>query len=166
MRPFHRHRKHAMGVPRGMLRPITLILLKEKPMSGSEIAEEIEYYAEWKPSPGSIYPLLSSLQEDGLIEPNEEGDPSLKRFSLTAKGTEELELHRSHDKEIRTRSMNMRKVYWRLFRHMPEEVYESFVGLIDRIEESYDSIDDLEQFKAILDKTLSEIEKLDKKQDE
>jgi DNA-binding PadR family transcriptional regulator len=155
-----------MGVPRGMLRPITLVLLREKPMSGSEIAEEIEYYAEWKPSPGSIYPLLSSLQEDGLIEPNEDSDPSLKRFSLTPKGAEEVELHKSHDKEIRNRSKNMRKVYWRLFRQMPEEVYESFVGLVDRIEESYGSIDDLEQFKEILDKTLLEIEKLDKKQDE
>jgi DNA-binding PadR family transcriptional regulator len=155
-----------MGVPRGMLRPITLILLTDKPMSGSEVAEEIEHYAEWKPSPGSIYPLLNSLQEDGLIEPNEDSDPSLKRFSLTAKGAEEVKLHKSHDKEIRNRSKNMRKVYWRLFRQMPEDVYESFVGLLDRIEESYDSIDDLAQFKEILDKTLLEIKKLDKKQDE
>ena len=166
MRPFHRHRRHPMGVPRGMLRPITLVLLTDKPMSGSEVAEEIEHYAEWKPSPGSIYPLLNSLQEDGLIEPNEDSDPSLKRFSLTAKGAEEVKLHKSHDKEIRNRSKNMRKVYWRLFRQMPEDVYESFVGLLDRIEESYDSIDDLAQFKEILDKTLLEIEKLDKKQDE
>ena len=149
-----------------MLRPLTLILLKEKPMSGSEIAEEIEYYAEWKPSPGSIYPLLSSLQEDGLIKPNDDSDPSLKRFSLTAKGVEELELHRSHDREIKNRSKNMRKIYWRLFRRMPEDVYESFVRLMDRIEESYDSIDDLQQFKEILDTTLLEIEKLDRKQDE
>lgn len=135
-------------------------------MSGSEIAEEIEYFAEWKPSPGSIYPLLNNLQEEGLIEPNEDSDPSLKRFSLTAKGVEEVKLHKSQDKEIRNRSTNMRKVYWRLFRRMPEDVYESFVGLIERIEVSYDSIDDLEQFKKILDTTLSEIEKLDKKQDE
>jgi DNA-binding PadR family transcriptional regulator len=155
-----------MGVPRGMLRPITLVLLTDKPMSGSEVAEEIEHYAEWKPSPGSIYPLLNSLQEDGLIEPNEDSDPSLKRFSLTAKGAEEVKLHKSHDKEIRNRSKNMRKVYWRLFRQMPEDVYESFVGLLDRIEESYDSIDDLAQFKEILDKTLLEIKKLDKKQNE
>ncbi|MCW4013017.1 MAG: PadR family transcriptional regulator, partial [Candidatus Bathyarchaeota archaeon] len=77
MRKFHRHHRPPIGVPRGMLRPITLILLNEKPMSGSEIAEEIEYYAEWKPSPGSIYPLLSSLQETGFIEPNEDSDPSL-----------------------------------------------------------------------------------------
>jgi len=58
-----------------------LILLNEKAMSGSEIAEEIEYYADWKPSPGSIYPLLSSLQEAGLIEPNENTDPNLRNGS-------------------------------------------------------------------------------------
>lgn len=163
MRKFHRHRKHPIGVPRGMLRPITLILLNEKPMSGSEIAEEIEYYAEWKPSPGSIYPLLSSLQKAGLIEKNEDSDPSLKRFSLTEKGREELQAHREHDKEIRNRNKNMRKVYWRLFRRMPEEVYESFTGLLDRIEDSYESMEDLEQFKEILNETYSKIEKLDKK---
>jgi DNA-binding PadR family transcriptional regulator len=135
-------------------------------MSGSEIAEEIEYYAEWKPSPGSIYPLLSSLQEAGFIEPNEDSDPSLKRFSLTEKGREELKAHREHDKEIRNRNKNMRKVYWRLFRRMPEDVYESFTGLLDRIEESFGSVENLDQFKEILDETLSEIEKLDKRQDE
>jgi DNA-binding PadR family transcriptional regulator len=155
-----------MGVPRGMLRPITLILLKEKPMSGSEIAEEIEYITEWKPSPGSIYPLLSGLQEEELIEPKEDSDPSLKRFSLTAKGAEELELHQSYDREFRSRSKNMRKVYWRLFRGMPEEVYGGFVRIIDRLEESYASMDDLDQFKAILDAALSEIDKLGKKQNE
>jgi len=85
---------------------------------------------------------------------------------LTDKGSEEVELHKSHDKEIRNRGKNMRKVYWRLFRQMPEDVYESFVGLVDRIEESYDSIDNLPQFKEILDTTLLEIEKLDRKQDE
>jgi DNA-binding PadR family transcriptional regulator len=143
-----------------------MVLLEEKPMSGSEIAEEIEYYAEWKPSPGSIYPLLSSLQDEGLIELKEDGDPSLKRFSLTEKGAGELEVHRSHDRDFRTRSKNIRKVYWRLFRRMPEDVYESFVVLLDRIEKSYDSVDDLDHFKEILDAALSEIEKLEKKRNE
>lgn len=166
MRKFHRHHRPPIGVPRGMLRPITLILLNEKPMSGSEIAEEIEYYAEWKPSPGSIYPLLSSLQEDGYIEPNEDSDPSLKRFSLTEKGREQLQAHKEHDKEIRNRNKNMRRIYWRLFRRMPEEVFESFTRLLDRIEDSVDTVEDLEQFKVILDGTLSEIEKLEKRQDE
>ena len=49
---------------------------------------------------------------------------------------------------------------------MPEEVYGGFVRIIDRLEESYASMDDLDQFKAILDAALSEIDKLGKKQNE
>jgi len=166
MRKFRGHRKKHIGVPRGMLRPITMILLKEKPMSGSEIAEEIEYYADWKPSPGSIYPLLNSLHENGLIEPSEDIDPSLKRFTLTKKGEEELDAHRGHHREIRKGRTNMRKIYWRLFRRMPEGVYESFSSLLDRIEEIYDEIEDVDQFKHILDETIIELEKMEKKQNE
>jgi DNA-binding PadR family transcriptional regulator len=56
-------------------------------MSGSELTEKIEKHAGgfWKPSPGSIYPLLSSLQEHGYIKelPPEN---SLKRYELTQTG--------------------------------------------------------------------------------
>ncbi|MCW4012792.1 MAG: hypothetical protein NWF07_07345, partial [Candidatus Bathyarchaeota archaeon] len=93
-------------------------------------------------------------------------DPSLKRFSLTEKGLEHLQAHKEHDKEIRDRNKNMRRVYWRLFRRMPEDVFESFSKLLDRIENSVESVEDLEQFKEILDAALLEIEKLDKKQNE
>jgi DNA-binding PadR family transcriptional regulator len=144
-----------------MLRHITLIMLKNKPMSGSEIAEEIESYMDWKPSPGSIYPLLSSLQEDDLITHNEDSDPTLKRFSLTEKGKCELEAHRSHDQEIKNRSKNIRKIYWRLLKGMPENVYESFVELQDQIEETYNKITDLERFTSILDYTTNELKKLE-----
>lgn len=166
MKPFHRHRKRPIGVPRGMLRPITLILLNEQPMSGSEIAEAIEYYAEWKPSPGSIYPLLSSLEEEGFIELSEDDEPSLKRFTLTEKGKEHLKVFADHDKEIRKRNKNMRRIYWRLFRGMSEEMYQSFSDLFDRIEEYFDSIEDIDEFKAIIDSAIIEIEKLGKKKNE
>jgi len=44
-------------VPKGFLRYQVLRLLKEKPMSGSEIMSEIEEETDgnWRPSPGSIY---------------------------------------------------------------------------------------------------------------
>ena len=155
-------RRRHIGAPRGMLRHITLIMLKNKPMSGSEIAEEIESYMDWKPSPGSIYPLLSSLQEDDLVTLNEDSDPTLKRFTLTEKGKNELEAHRNHDQEIRNRSKNIRKIYWRLLKGMPEEVYESYVRLQDQIEDTYNNITDLERFTSVLDYTTIELKKLEK----
>lgn len=58
-------------------------------MSGSEIMGEIERQTggRWKPSPGSIYPLLAWLQENSYTEgiPREEKD-IIKRYTLTEKG--------------------------------------------------------------------------------
>jgi DNA-binding PadR family transcriptional regulator len=147
-----------------MLRYLALILLEEKPMSGSEIIEEIESYMEWKPSPGSIYPLLSNLQEDDLIKPLEDSDPFVKRFSLTEKGIKEIVLIRHHEQEIRNRTRNIRKIYWRLMRGMPLEIYETFSTLQDQIEETWGEIKDLDGFKSLLEKTTNEIKKLGESQ--
>jgi DNA-binding PadR family transcriptional regulator len=79
--------RHIATVPKGFIRFHVLSALAEKPMSGSELTEKIEKHAGgfWKPSPGSIYPLLSSLQEHGYIKelPPEN---SLKRYELTETG--------------------------------------------------------------------------------
>jgi DNA-binding PadR family transcriptional regulator len=57
------------GVVRGMLPMYMLSLLMEKPHHGTEIMKAIEKMSAgtWKPSPGSVYPLLKKLEEDGLI---------------------------------------------------------------------------------------------------
>lgn len=92
--PFRRLLRHTALVPKGFLRYQVLTLLREKPMSGSEIMEEIERQTggRWKPSPGSIYPLLAWLQENSYTEeiPREEKD-IIKRYTLTEKGKEFFE---------------------------------------------------------------------------
>ena len=47
-----------------------LELLGEKPMSGTETTNEIERRANgrWKPSPGSIYPLLAWLKDNDHVK--------------------------------------------------------------------------------------------------
>jgi DNA-binding PadR family transcriptional regulator len=74
-------------VPKGFIRYRVLEALNEKPMSGSEIMTDIEEQTGgcWKPSPGSIYPLLAWLQDNGHVKelPMENG---LKRYELTRKG--------------------------------------------------------------------------------
>ena len=53
-------KSRSVGVPRGLLKFLVLKMINEKPMSGVEIVEEIEKQTgSWKPSSGSIYPLLS-----------------------------------------------------------------------------------------------------------
>lgn len=79
--------RHTAMVPKGFIRFHVLEALNEKPMSGSELIEQIEKHSGgfWKPSPGSIYPLLAWLQDNGCVKelPSENG---LKRYELTESG--------------------------------------------------------------------------------
>jgi DNA-binding PadR family transcriptional regulator len=92
--PLHNKKwmRHTAMVPKGFLRYHVLKALSQTPMSGSELIEEIEKHTGgcWKPSPGSIYPLLSWLQDNNYIKelPSENG---LKRYELTSSGKSLLE---------------------------------------------------------------------------
>ncbi|MFC1803245.1 PadR family transcriptional regulator [Thermoproteota archaeon] len=164
----HHHHRKKIGIPRGLLPHIILVLLKTEPMSGSELTELIEEYTEWRPSPGSMYPLLKDLQDRNLIEPYEDQIIGLKRLILTEKGMKELEKHSSHEEEFRKRNRSLRKMYWKLLKGMPEDVYNSFAGLVDSLDSTWGSInyDDFTRFKEILDNTKTELDKLGKKQNE
>jgi DNA-binding PadR family transcriptional regulator len=92
-------------VPKGFLRLQVLRLLNEKPMSGSEIISDIKKQTNglWKPSPGSIYPLLSWLQDKGYIKEVAEKEAGIKRYELTDQGKAFLEEHIKTREEMRKR---------------------------------------------------------------
>lgn len=91
-------------VPKGFLRFYVLKMLNEKPMSGSEIMNEIEKLSGgcWRPSPGSIYPLMAWLQDKGYIKEASapEQEAGIKRYTLTEQGKTFLEKHRKTKKEL------------------------------------------------------------------
>jgi len=97
--------RHMAMVPKGFLRYHVLKLLNEKPMSGSELMSEIEKQTNghWKPSPGSIYPLLAWLQDKGYIKETTEQEPGIKRYTLTQQGKAFLEEHIKTREEQRKR---------------------------------------------------------------
>lgn len=72
---------------RGDVRAAILTLLTERPMHGYEMTQEIAARSNdlWKPSPGSVYPTLQLLVDEGLITPTE-SEGSKKTFELTAEG--------------------------------------------------------------------------------
>jgi DNA-binding PadR family transcriptional regulator len=86
--PLRRWLRHTARVPKGFLRYHVLKLLKEKPMSGSEIMQIIEKGTggRWKPSPGSVYPLLAWLQDNGYTKEIPTEESGTKRYTLTEKG--------------------------------------------------------------------------------
>lgn len=163
MRRHHRPRRR-IGVPKGMLRHITLNILSQEPMSGSELTEEIYDYTDWRPSPGSMYPLLASLQEEDLIMPYEDEDKTLKRFTLTDEGMRLVEIHKREDEEYRNRHKSMRKMYWRLHRDMSLNLYTSFSKFLDTLEEVFTEKGKeetaKEQIIAILDGSAGKLEEI------
>ncbi|NAZ88262.1 PadR family transcriptional regulator [Kineococcus indalonis] len=91
--PFGGHGRGGRGRrPRGDVRAAVLVLLAEGPSNGYRIIGEVERRSggAWKPSPGSVYPTLQQLQDEGLIAP----DPAdAKRFSLTEDGRRHVQEH-------------------------------------------------------------------------
>lgn len=79
-RMFRRH---------GGLKYYVLWLLSTEPMKGSEIMDKIQGQTMgwWRPSPGSIYPLLSALENEKLVHKEADG-----KYSLTQEGREEIGL--------------------------------------------------------------------------
>jgi len=75
---------------RGDVRLAVLRLLTEEPRNGYQLMQTIEERSEgqWRPSPGSMYPTLSQLEDEGLINSAEvEG---ARRFEITDAGRESL----------------------------------------------------------------------------
>ena len=71
---------------RGDVRAALLVLLAEEPRNGYGLMQEIERRSDgvWRPSPGSVYPALQQLEDEGLVrvEPGDSG----KLYGLTDAG--------------------------------------------------------------------------------
>ncbi len=68
-------------------------MLDEKPMSGAEIMREMEDQTDmrWRPSPGSVYPLLSWLLDSGYTKELPNTEAGIRRYELTVEGKKFLE---------------------------------------------------------------------------
>lgn len=69
---------------RGMLSFLIIFLLSKKQMHGQELAEEIGKRKGERPSPGTIYPALKALKENGLIREKRKGKTIT--YGLTPEG--------------------------------------------------------------------------------
>ncbi len=67
---------------------LILSMISASPKNGVEIMDEIEITTQgwWRPSPGSVYPVLEQLSSEGLVQKREDG-----KYELTQKGDGELQ---------------------------------------------------------------------------
>ena len=71
---------------RGDVRAALLTLLAEEPRNGYGLMQEIERRSDgvWRPSPGSVYPALQQLEDEGLVRSEER--EGRRTFHLTDAG--------------------------------------------------------------------------------
>jgi DNA-binding PadR family transcriptional regulator len=84
---------------RGDVRAAALSLLTEQPMNGYQIIQEIGERSGgvWRPSPGSVYPALQQLEDEGLIKA-EAGEGGRRAYQLTDEGQQYAA---SHEAELK-----------------------------------------------------------------
>lgn len=83
----------APKVRKGDVRAASLALLAEGPCNGYQIIQQIaaRSHGIWRPSPGSVYPALQQLEDEGLVRAEEEGGRRV--YHLTAAGRAHLDEH-------------------------------------------------------------------------
>ena len=81
------------------LRIIVLTLLEKEQLSGYTLIKRIQECAKgWKPSTGSIYPLLIKLKKEKVLDAHEVGRSNI--YTITQKGKEEIVQIRNKRQEI------------------------------------------------------------------
>jgi DNA-binding PadR family transcriptional regulator len=93
-RGFGGHGRGRGRVRRGDVRAALLVLLAEQPRNGYQLIQEIEQRSDgiWRPSPGSVYPALQQLEDEGLVRADE--TEGRRAYALTDEGREYVEANR------------------------------------------------------------------------
>ncbi len=80
-------------VRRGDVRAAILDMLREEPMNGYQLISQITERSggAWKPSPGSVYPTIQQLEDEGLVEADDER--GRRTLRLTDEGRAYVEAH-------------------------------------------------------------------------
>ena len=180
MNPHNHHfghwMRHMASVPKGYLKYSVLRLLSEKSLSGSELMSEIEKETEghWKPSPGSIYPLLAWLQDKGYTKIASNQEPGMKRYILTAEGKAFLEEHIRRRKDIQKRFGGFRPPFFMLnhFNSHSEKTNELLEAGKDFFKASWNLMDNLRekytketatQAKDVITQATEKLDEINKK---
>ena len=111
---------------RGDVRRAVLSLLAEQPMNGYQVITAIAERSDggWQPGPGSVYPAMYALHEEGLIDQADSGSDAAsgrrKVHELTDEGMAYVE---AHAEELRA-AWEQSTTPQRGFRELRQEVHQ------------------------------------------
>jgi DNA-binding PadR family transcriptional regulator len=118
----------------GGLRYMILYMLRDSPLNGAEIMEKSESVSMgwWRPSPGSIYPMLNSMVEEGFVVKRDDG-----RYAITQRGVDEISgwgmpHQRQHSVEGAVEELESNLTY---LEDLPAEKVGPFAARVKRIGE-------------------------------
>ncbi|MBT8461026.1 MAG: PadR family transcriptional regulator [Gemmatimonadetes bacterium] len=144
---------------RGDLKYMILELLRERPMHGYEVMRALEKSSggAYTASPGSVYPTLQSLEDDGYVSGDERD--GRKVYTITDEGREFLDSNQDRVEQILRRIADFAKH----FSGAPmTDVTRSFMRLAQAsFEQSVRRVgdeDSMDRLREILEKAARDIE--------
>jgi len=147
------HLSMPQSIPRGLLRHIIPRLLRTQEMTGTDIMQRLGDLSdgEWNPSPGTIYPMLSSLEEDGVIEAASTEGRS-KTYRLTEEGKKQMVLMFKHRRGAVGEKTRLGPRLWEKLLDPGERVIFHIHGMkhiIESLDPLLDSLDKKQQQKLL-----------------
>ncbi|MBS3777824.1 MAG: PadR family transcriptional regulator [Candidatus Thermoplasmatota archaeon] len=148
------------GKQRGILAVYILHSLHKKPKSGYDILKEIteKTHGTWTPSKGTLYPLLTKLEKDNLIQINKVEQRSKTVYETTEKGIEQLNNIRKHAKEMEEKINQFRNMLSEIINEEKSEIISTMLQIRKLVIEL--SQTKQEKIQKMLNKTLNELQDL------
>lgn len=125
-----------------MVPDLVLTALLDGPAHGYELMDRLESFSggSWRPSPGSIYPLLQMFQDSGLVQSDE--TDGRRVFALTGAGRVQAEERRvgafaasfpedsPEHSQLRDETYQLRAAAQQVGATAPPEVVEQAVAIV------------------------------------
>lgn len=148
------------GKQRGILTAFILHSLQKKPKSGYDLLKEISEKTKgtWTPSKGTLYPLLTKLEEEELIQINKIEQRSRTIYETTDKGKNQLRNIKKHTKEM-DEKINQ---FSNLLSEIIDEERKDFINLMIQIRKQVFKLSNRKgsEVQDILKNTLNKLENL------
>ena len=156
-----RRRRRRQWFEPGDMKYVILKLLREKPMHGYEVMKDLEEHTRgcYKPSPGTVYPTLQWLEDEGLV--SSEDTEGKKIYSITDAGRKFLEDNKGTVEDIFDRVEDM--IENLLNDPMPDVTRQvgKLVGQVYRTTwRLREDPKKMEEVAKILERTATELDKL------
>ncbi|MFC2136511.1 PadR family transcriptional regulator [Bacteroidota bacterium] len=115
---------------RGHLKILTLKALEKEEKTGYGLIKYIENQTGWKPSFGSIYPLLEHLTNDELVTFKEKENKKI--YTLTKKGRNEIKDMHCQKKELMKKLQEAMNMYTSVFGEKLGKSQEKMMEMMKR----------------------------------